>query len=311
MIKFPVLSLVLLLCILISGVRTGFPQHSWEYYCDKGMIEYRAEMYEYSIFNMERCLEENPRSFMAANILAEIYNKKEKKFKAVEYYKLSLHINDNQPDIHCIIGELYELFGEMDLAFKHFIRATEIDHNHVRAHCNLVRHFIKKNDRASAELHFRISQTQAMRISGKIVQEAADAEMSGRLKRAIILYNRVIEEGPSILEAYTGLYEIHRRMSNYRAAAAALERLKFVRPDYEKAYVLLGSLYFTQKLPGNRKAYLDRAIDNLQKAIELNPDNYETYYTLSEVYRFIRKDVEARDYEDKAREIEKRSEGKN
>jgi tetratricopeptide (TPR) repeat protein len=307
MIKCSAFAVEVSCCILLMGGVSVHPQHSWEYYCEKGLIEYRSGMYEDAVFNMGKCLEFNPRSFDAANILAEINYKKNKIFKAIEYYKLSLTINDNQPDIHCIIGELYEFTSEKDLAFRHFVRATEIDRNHIRAHCNLVRYFIGKNDRASAESHFRISYNQAMLRSGRFLSEASDAERDGRLGRAAALYKKAVDEGPSILEAYLGLYEIHRRMNDYKAAAEILEKLKFIRPDYEKAYVLLGSLYFTQRLPGKRKMYIDKAVANLKKAIELNPNNSETYYTLSDVFRFVHKYDEARMYEEKAQVLEKRA----
>jgi tetratricopeptide (TPR) repeat protein len=307
MIKYSVIAVGVLCRIFIFGGVPVYPQHSGEYYYEKGLIEYRSGMYKEAIFNMRKCLEENPRSFEAANVLAEISYIKNKIFEAIEYYKQSLIINDNQPDIHCIIGELYEFTSEKDPAFRHFTRATEIDRNHIRAHCNLVRFFIEKNDRVSAESHFKISYIQAMQRSGRLLSEASDAEREGKLGKAVALYKKAVDEGPSILEAYLRLYEIYRRMNDYKAAAEILEKLKFIRPDYEKAYVLLGSLYFTQKLPGKRKMYIDKAIANLKKAIELNPSNYETCYTLSDVFRFVRKYDEARTYEEKAREIEKRS----
>ncbi len=99
-------------------------------------------------------------------------------------------------------------------------------------------------------------------------------------------------------------------MNKYDRAAAILERLKFVRPDHERAYVLLGNIYFTRKFPGKRALYLVRAVENLKKAAELNPDNYDTLYTLSSVYKLMGKDVEAKAWEKKGLEIEDRVAGK-
>ena len=119
-----------------------------------------------------------------------------------------------------------------------------------------------------------------------------------------------MNEAPSLIEAYLGMYELCRSRKEYAPAAEALERLKFVKPDYEKAYVLLGYIYFTQKLPGSRKRHLDLAIANLKKAVELNPDNSETCYSLSEIYHYMKKDVEAKSWEDRGRAVEKRADAK-
>ncbi len=305
MIKFAVLCGAFLLA---GGA--AYPQHSWEYFYERGSIEYRAGMHDYAVFSLEKCLEANPRSFEAANMLAEIHAMKNKTFKAIEYYELSLLINDNQSGIHSDIALLYEFTGEKEKAFKHFLRAAELDPAHVRARCSLVRFFYEKNDRKSAESNFQISFTIAAKKLGNTLAEASNAQTEGKLNRAAALYKKAADEGPCLIEAYIGLYETYRRMNNYMAAAEIIEKLKLVKPDYEKAYVILGGLYFTQRLPGKRKLYIDKAIANLKKAIELNPDNSESYYTLSDVYRYVRKYDDARIYEEKAREIDERAGGR-
>jgi Tfp pilus assembly protein PilF len=62
-------------------------------------------------------------------------------------------------------------------------------------------------------------------------------------------------------------------------------------------------------LPGKRKLHIDRALDNLKKAVELNPNNYDTYYSISGIYNYIGKDIEARDWEKKGQKVENTQEG--
>jgi tetratricopeptide (TPR) repeat protein len=196
------------------------------------------------------------------------------------------------------------------MAFRHFTRAVEIDPLHVRAHCGLVRYYFKENDRAAADRHFEISHRQGLLKSGKLLSKAIEVDKKGDDKNAIALYKQVIEEAPALVEAYMNLYEVRMRRKEFAAAAEVLERLKYVKPDHEKAYVLLGYIYFTQKLPGGRKLRLDRAIDNLKKAVELNPENCETYYSIAGIYDFIGKEAEAREWEKKGQAVEERKEGK-
>ena len=300
--------LIAAIIAVIAG--EGYARQSWEYYFERGSLQFRGDMYDNAILSLEMCLDENPGSFAAANMLAEIYLKKNRREKALAYYRRSLEINDGQADIHNAIAELYEYFIEYDLAFKHFSRAVEIDPGHIRAHCSLVRYYLKRNDRESAELHFRESHDLAQRKLSGLLERAAAAEKKGRHGAAEKLYLQILEEGPSLLEAYFALFEVYRRVDRYDKAAAVLERLKVVKPDDEKAHVLLGNVYFTRKFSGKRKIFLDRAVENLKKALELNPDNYDACYTLSSVYRHMGKDIEAKAWEDKAMEIEDRVEGK-
>ena len=47
----------------------------------------------------------------------------------------------------------------------------------------------------------------------------------------------------------------------------------------------------------------------LKKAVEINPDNYDACYTIAEIYTDIKKDIEARQWEEKGRMAEERAEG--
>lgn len=304
------LRLIVVIMIIFAVMNPVFSQRTDEYYYQKGLVQYRAEMYEYAIYSLMRCLDLNPQRYEAANLLADIYNIKEKKLQAVDYYKKSLAINDNQADIHCAIGELYDIFCERDLAFRHFIRATELDPVHIKAHANLVRYYYRINDSESADRHFRISYEKAKKKVGTIVEDAAYAEQEGDLKKALALYQKAIDAGPSYIEAYLAFYDYYRRRDDYAGAAVILERLKFIKPDYEKAYILLADIYFVKKLSGRRKTNLDKAIGNLKEAFELNPNNYEALYEISNIYKYMKKDIEARQYEEKGKETEARVENK-
>lgn len=301
----------MVIALMIAGsAGEGYARNGWEYYFERGSVQFRGEMYDNAILSLELCLEENPGSFAAANMLAEVYVKMNRREKALDYYRRSLEINDRQADVHNALAELYEYFSDADRAFEHFRRATEIDPEHVRAHCSLVRYYLKRNDRDSAERHFRASRDRALNESGALLKRAADAEEKGDHAGAEKLYRKILEQGPSLVDAYIALYEVYRRMGRYEKAVAVLEKLKFIRPDYEKAYFFLGNIYFTGKFPGKRKLYLDRAVENLKKTVELNPENFDACYTLSTVYRHMGKDIEAKAWEEKGMAIEDRRGGK-
>jgi tetratricopeptide (TPR) repeat protein len=282
--------------------------HSWEYYFERAQAQYRGEMLDYAIHSLERCLDANPRCYEAANLMARIYFRKNLKERSIDYYRRSLEINDRQADIHYSLGELYEFYIERDLAFREYARAVEIEPDHPRANCSLVRMYLAKNDQASARSRFEISYRQGKAVSGKLLSRAVKADRNGNDKKAIELYGKVIEEAPAMIEAYLALYEVHRRRNDYARAAEVLERLIVVKPDHEKAYLYLGYVYSTQKLPGRRAYFLDRAIQCYKKALELNPGNYDACYDIAGMYKYIGRDLDARSWEEKGRAIEEGAE---
>ncbi len=305
-IKYAIFFCAIFSCIT-HGSGADFERHTWEYYLEKGTVQYRGKMYDYAIHSFLRCLDINPRCYQAANFLGEIYYMRENKFQSLAYYRRSLAVNDRQADIHLAAGELSELFGHGDAAFRHFSRTVEIDPAHVKGNASLARMYLARGDRAAADRHFQASYRQAKLVSGGLLDRAREAREDGRHRVAAALYRQAMDESPSLIEAYMGMYELCREQNDYAPAAEALERLAFVKPDYEKAYVLLGYIYFTQRLPGNRKRRIDQAISNLEKAVGLNPDNFEACYSLSEIYAVLKKDREALEWEEKGRAAEKRA----
>jgi tetratricopeptide (TPR) repeat protein len=209
-----------------------------------------------------------------------------------------------------ILGEVYEFFSENDLAYSHFTRAIAIDPENDRARCRLVRFCVLREDREAAQKHFEVSHRKEKTRSEKRLGAAARAVENGNDKMAKNLYAGVIDDSPCLIEAYLDLCEIHKRRREFGEAAAALERLKKIKPDYEKAYVLLGYIYYNGRMAGPRKLRIEQALANLKKAVELNPDNFDACYSISEIYKYIRKDIEARQWEEKGLRAEERADGK-
>ncbi len=283
---------------------------SWEYYYERGQTQDRLGMYNEAALSLVNCLDLNPKFYQAANLLGDVYCKLNRKHLAIPWYEKSLAVNDRQADIHGTLGEVYEFFSENDLAYGHFSKAVAIDPENERAHCRLVRHCVLREDREAAARHFEISSRKGKAGSRKRLAAAARAVGGGNDKKAAGIYVRVIEKSPCVIEAYLDLYEIHSRRKDFAAAAGVLERLKKVKPDHEKAYVLLGYVYFTRKMPGQRKLRIDQALANLKKAVELNPDNFDACYSISEIYAYIKKDIEAREWEEKGIKAEERADAK-
>ncbi len=298
--------LACLLAPLLHAALWAAPARTWEYYLEKGRVQYRAGMLDYAIFNLAQCLDANPRCLEAANLLASIYIQKNRKLRAIDYYHHSLGIDEGQAEVHYGLGELYEFFIEREKAFLHYRRCVEIDPGHVRGHSSLVRFYLARNDSASAERHTAIGLRLAGERFGTRLAMGEEARKKGKHREALDIYEGIVNEAPILDRAYIGYYDACRDIGDYAAAARILERLVFVRPDFKKTYLLLGDIYYNRKLPGPRKVRLDRAIQNLQKAAELDPDNYEACLMLAEIFDSMGREAESAEWGRRAREAEDR-----
>jgi tetratricopeptide (TPR) repeat protein len=293
---------LLIILIFITGALRSAPD--WRYYYKKGLIEYREHLYEFALENLNKALERKPDLYDAANIIAHIYMQKGDRFTAEKYLLQSLSINEMQGDIHYQLGVLYDYTGQYDKALSHFLRAVEIDPSHRDAHLNLIKQYWAKGDSVNAEKHFAICYRIGKSEGLKLYREGLQQEEQKNDREALALYQRSLKACPVLTEAYFRIAEIHRRSGNITAAIRALEEIKKIRPDNDKVYIYIAHLLFTRVKAKNRSAILQRAIDNLHKAIEVNPKNSEPYFLLSEIYLFIGKREKAVEYNRKAAALE-------
>jgi tetratricopeptide (TPR) repeat protein len=282
---------------------------SWNYYYEKGVIEYRAGMYDFAIENLTKALDMKGDLHEAANILADIYLKENNRTRALHYLSRSLRINDNQGAIHHQIADVYDYIGRFELAAHHYKRAVKIDPQNVQAHLSLVKYYFSKKDRIHAEEHFTICYTIGRGEGEKLYEAARKEEQNDNDEEALMLYQSAIAKCPVLIEAYFNISEIYRRRGDFIRAEQYLQQIKEIRPDYERAYINTAHLLFTRGPAKNRGRAIKRAIENLKRAIEINPKNSEAYILLSDIYRFIGEREKSLDFQKKAIEIEEPNNG--
>ncbi|HOO73431.1 MAG TPA: tetratricopeptide repeat protein [Spirochaetota bacterium] len=289
----------------ISTAEKRITDHSWNYYYEKAKTQAGLEIYDEAIFNARKAFLLKPDLYQAAELLGDIYVIKNKRMTAQEYYQKSLKIKEDQPDLHCKAGELYEFHAEKDLALKHFKRAVELDPSHVRANNDLVRFYFSQGKRDLAEQHFRVSYNAGITAASPYLKKARQQEKIGNRTGAIAHYEKAIEAGPATLEAYIGIYENNRILSRFGEAIDALKRLLFVKPDHVRAHIWLGHLYFNHPVPGRSRKYcIDQAVRHLEKARELDPADPQPCYILSDLYRVTGDDLAAEKYHSMAQSLE-------
>jgi tetratricopeptide (TPR) repeat protein len=277
---------------------------SWQYYYKKGVIEYRARMYDFAIENLTKALDRKSDLYEAANTLADIYLKKDNRIRALFYLSMSLKINDQQGFIHHRIADVYDYIGNFELAFSHYKRAVQINPKNVKAHLSLVKYYFSRGDRTHAEKHFAICYNIGKSEGEKLYEAAFKEERNDNDEKALVLYRSAIAKCPVLIKAYFSISEIYRRKRDFIRAEQYLQQIKEIRPDNEKAYIYTAHLLFERRPTKNRVHSIQRAIENLKRALEINPKNSETYFLLSDIYRFLGEREKALHFQKKAIEIE-------
>ena len=289
--------LTILLAVFTHAADAG---EGWNYYFKKAEIQFSVEKFAFAQENYERALGLNPALYEAANRLGEILMIKNQRREAYDYFLLSLSIKEDQPRIHNRAGELEEFFGYYEKSFAHYRRAVELDPAFREAHLNLVRHHVRERSYSLADEHYAISYRIGKEDGERYFSRAMEKEREGRRDEAVGLYNTALEKNPAMVEALFSLAELYRREGDTEKAVAHLEKIKEIRPHHERAHVFLGHLYYSRRYAKRRSYMLKQAVKNFEKALEINPDAAESWFMLSEIYRFMGDDVKAAHCHDRA-----------
>ncbi len=281
---------LLFFCIFFSEASYSadiHPPDDWSFFHERGLRQYNAKMYKDSHDSMMKALRRNPRSYESANILAEIFLLEKNRHRAIEYYELSLKINDEQPSAHNRLGELLEFFGKHDDAYAHFKRGYELDSSSRNVMLNYSRYLRRRGDKNEADRIFMICYNSGLDAGkplfarGKEIQKLRPAEAES-------LFQKALDVSPAYTEAYLALGDLYRQEKSYEKAAVIIEKLKLANTDYAPAYFYLGNIYYNNRLNGNiRKFWINLAIKNIEEGLKLDPENEDNLFNLAEIYRHI------------------------
>lgn len=291
---------------LIAILLPAYSETEDEFFFRRGMELYKSKQYNFAIEDMEKALKANPAHYEAANMLGKIYQQKKLMKKSLDYYLLSLSANPSQPEIQYIVGTLYDYFFSSGNSIHYYLKAVELNPAHRHAHLKLVRYYLlEKKDSELANRHFELSFNLGKDESVPFLQAAEKSYSSGNENNALVQYRNAVKKNPADLETYFRISEIYMRKKNYRKAVRWLEKITYIRPDNEKAYVRLGNLYFTAPLSQNKKFLYDMAITHLTSALSINPNNMDALLLLAEVHRKSGKVEEAEKLYKKVEHLEK------
>lgn len=148
----------------------------------------------------------------------------------------------------------------------------------------------KSEEAAKKALSIDPESIHAHRTLGQIyMSRALSIRGEAPLKRGLIQqakgeFLKIINNAPNDEEAYSALGKISIALSNFNEAEQYYSRYTELNPFSDVGFFNLGELQFEQ-------GKLSEALKNLDKALSINPRNYNGYLILGRTYELDRKSV--------------------
>lgn len=230
-------------------------------YYDRGVGKERLKDLDGAEADYKKALELDSKYAKAHIQLGEIYYKKKQFDKATETLKNGLESNPNSYEMAFLLAKTYETQSKqspdkMDSAIQNYEKAAELNPKSFEALYNTGRlYLVKKNYNKALE---NFNKANAIKSD----DYALNADFGA---------------------AYFGLKQYDNSIEKYNTAAKS-------DPKRVDSYIGLGGVYFakSKQASGQRnKADLDKSIENLEKANEINPNIFEVNKTLGTAYFLV------------------------
>ena len=271
------------------------------FYFQKGTVEFENAMFGFAEENLTRAVALDPTIYRAYEMLGDIRLRQERRLEALAFYDRSLAQNDLQDAVHFKAGEIEDFFINRKKALAHFLRACELNPSNAYAAAGAGRILSLEGRSAEADRYYAQSTASGRAAADAILKKYRAAAKKKDFYTEEWYLDEAIKANPADEDVYYLLASVHRARKNNAKAAAVLEKLRFMHPTSEKAYVLLAHLYYSERIYKNRKQEIDTAIFYMETALAMSPSNMEHLEFMAELQRAAGNEEKARLFEERSR----------
>ncbi|MGO9114129.1 MAG: tetratricopeptide repeat protein [Thermoguttaceae bacterium] len=192
-------------------------------------------------------------------------------------------------DIHSNLGYAYSEANDLDNAERHLTRAVELKPISPRPRNNLGRVLLRRSQECGAKAREAEAKSKTDPTEAAKAKQFRD-EAKARLDAAIAQFEKAVELDPTLLEARLNLGEVYQSLNEIDKAEKNLDKAESDLDKAEKHYLAIVNLRsesvkdretinnFSQACFGLARVAVarqkpDEAIEHLQQALELNPQN--------------------------------------
>ncbi len=254
-----------------------------------------------AISTLNDALKADPRFALGYAQLGEAYRLKYQLDKNQKWIEEALSncqkataLDDTLPVVYVTLGQIHQATGKYDLALQEFQRALQLDPNNADAQIGLAKSYESAGRPADAEAAYR--KAVALRPESWIGYNKLGIFLDDhqRYPEAIAQFNHAIQLTPDNADLYLNLGSVYIDIGDhqrYPDAEQALRKSIALQPTYA-AYANLGYLYIKQKR-------FAEAADAVEKALQLNDQNYLVWGNLALAYEGLNNPEKAQQAHDK------------
>lgn len=275
------LSIIFLILSFVSAV---YAETDAEFYLRKGKVELENEMFDYARENLTLSFRYDPDLYETSALLGDLYLRKGDRLRALEFYQISLSLNDAQDITHTKAGEIDDFYLRYQDALKHFLRATELNPGNHRALIGASHVYGVQNNREKADIYFTRAYESCKDRSDPVLKEANKLYSLKKYPEAAEKFKTVLKMNPADSGIYFTIEKIERLMRNSRGALAIMERYTYLRPLDDKGWITLAEIYYSERSYKDRRRELIQASNAAEKAISISPDNPEYHELAADIY---------------------------
>lgn len=227
-------------------------------------ILFDSEQYDKAIATLAKTIELNPKSTMSKLKLSEYYLLLQKHTQSESLLKDMLVAEPQNPEIHYMLGLLYESQAKVDLAIDAFQSATENNPDLVEAWIKLGQLHENKDYNLSMK-YFENAISVAPEKPEPYHSKAFLLQNNGHIREAIEIYKQINLKHPTYIPSFLNTGILYMKIDSLPQAK---EHFNVIIQQYPSNPV--GYHYLAQaELKGGNKS---KALQLANDALQLNPD---------------------------------------
>ncbi|NJM59221.1 MAG: tetratricopeptide repeat protein [Oscillatoriales cyanobacterium RU_3_3] len=224
-----------------------------------------------AIASCQSTIDINPEDFEAHYEQAEIYHFQGKLEEAIAAYRKVIELSPNLVIAHHNLGEVLTKLGRVDDAITSYRRAIELNPDFSGSYHNLGDVLSQKQQWEEALAAYR----RALELNSNSFESYYNLgialEQQQQWEEAANAYRCAVEREPNFV-SYQKLGQSSVKQGNLDEAIAAYQKAILLNPNDSRIHHLLG-----EALQQRTQLDMARSISSYHHAIELNPDDLQTY----------------------------------
>jgi protein O-GlcNAc transferase len=244
----------------------------------------------------------NPKDADARLLLGSILTEDGDRSESIAQLSEAVRLRPQSAEAHNALGEAFNGFGDTKMSRGEFEKAVALGPEFAQAHVNLGQILVQASDFDAASKHL----DRALQILGHTPDAAYPQYLRAKVcteqnqtQQAAAHLNEAVSLRPDFAEAWSDLGQARKALLDDAGALAAFKRAVDAGPGDAVARYRLGSEYLHQ---GETRL----AIQQLQKALSLNPDDQSSLYILQTALRQDGQAEEARKMKERLIELLRR-----